>query len=104
MLSEYAQFLKTSELIISRRAVRVSTHEMMISISPVVCFVIGSVEACHSSPQNKFNRFTRTIDLCSPISDSENGWRKQLPDDTLSPSATRTRRAGRSAAFKACAK
>src|SRR5437763_11193626 len=79
---------------ISNRAVRVSTHEIRMSILPCVFLVTYSVDACQFSPQNKLSRLTKTVDLNKPISDSENGCRTQLLAETLSPSATITCRPG----------
>src|SRR5437763_4986504 len=75
---------------ISKRAVRVSTQEIRMSILPWVFLVTYSVDACQCSPQNRLSRLTKTVDLNNPISDSENGCLTQLLAETLSPSATIT--------------
>jgi hypothetical protein len=61
-----------------------------MSILPSVFLVTYSVDACQFSPQNKLSRFTSTVDLNNPISDSEKGCRTQFMAETLSPSATIT--------------
>src|SRR5579859_5417694 len=101
MSSQYAHSLKSGDLVISKRAARVSTQEMRISILPSVFLVTCSVEARKLSPQNRLSRFTSTVDLNKPISDSENGCRTQFVADTLSPYDTTTPRPGWPVAIKA---